>query len=363
MFKLNNPAILLIFGLSLSAALPSHSQDSNLRTFNAEALPALVESDSKSLHTKSKNRFALSFENDFFAPGSGDRDYTFGVSGNLTNESLADSRFTAALRQVDALLGFKEAKREQGSIELGFYAFTPEISDPNLRSDNDRPFSSLIYASSAIERIDVVSESVFRTQLNIGVLGLDLVGNLQNAAHELMGNAKEDGWNEQISNGGELTFRYSIAKQNLIFSDDNIELKHTRTASIGYITEASWGLNLRIGDTKTAWHSFNPEIATYAESAVRKQNRSSEKFLWAGVAIKVRGYNVFLQGQFRDSERQYSSDELNHALIEAWLGYTHGLNNGYFFSYGLRGHSSEIKSGVANRNVIWGGIMIGRRLS
>jgi len=68
----------------------------------------------------------------------------------------------------------------------------------------------------------------------------------------------------------------------------------------------------------------------------------------------LRAYNVFLQGQFKDSAVTYSSDEVNHAIIEAWVGYTIGLSDGYSFTYSIRGHSSELKQGNGDRNVVWG---------
>ncbi|MCP4769762.1 MAG: lipid A deacylase LpxR family protein [Gammaproteobacteria bacterium] len=74
--------------------------------------------------------------------------------------------------------------------------------------------------------------------------------------------------------------------------------------------------------------------------------------------MKARAYNVFLQGQFKDSEVTYDSDELNHGIVEAWVGYTVALKGGYSFTYSIRGHTSELKHGTGDRNVVWGGLLI-----
>jgi hypothetical protein len=319
--------------------------------------------DSSSAPKQDGDAWSINFDNDFFAPGSSDRDYTFGLSARYTSEKLSENPLMAPLYALDDALGFCEGGKARHQLELGFYAFTPEQPELAQPNESDRPFASLIYASVANERVDPDSRSVFRSQLTLGVLGLPLVGDIQNEVHEWLGNEQEQGWQHQISEGGEPTFRYSLAKQNLLFSGEHLELKHTRAASLGYITEASWGLNLRVGNMHSAWHSFSPEIATYAEGSARRQQKFSEGFFWAGMALKARAYNVFLQGQFRDSSVSYDFDDLNHGILEAWMGYTQSFRNGVFFSYGLRGHSAEIKSGPANRNVIWGGLMLGRSLS
>ena len=82
----------------------------------------------------------------------------------------------------------------------------------------------------------------------------------------------------------------------------------------------------------------------------------------AGFAIKARAYNAFLQGQFRDSSVTYEQAELRPWLVEAWAGYTFAFQNGYRISYLIRGHSSEIRQGAGDRNLIWGGLIIARNI-
>ena len=150
------------------------------------------------------------------------------------------------------------------------------------------------------------------------------------------------------------------ARQSLLYRDrGDLEIKTTVQGSVGFITETSWSLSLRAGNIRTPWVSFNPELTSYGEKATSTdQGRVAEHYFWTGFSLKARVYNAFLQGQFRDSDLTYDSDELNHGIVEAWIGYTVAFDTGYSFTYSIRGHSSELKEGVGDRNVVWGGLQI-----
>ena len=193
-------------------------------------------------------------------------------------------------------------------------------------------------------------------------MGLDLVGDVQNIVHSSYGGTEPKGWNNQISDGGEPTARYSISRQSLIFkSDSGLELKSTLQGSVGYITEASWSISARAGKIYTPWVSFNPELTSYGEKSVpNAKAKISEQYAWAGISFKLRAYNAFLEGQFRDSEVTYSGDEINRGIVEAWIGYTIALTDGYSFTYSIRGHTSELREGSGNRDVVWGSILLSK---
>jgi hypothetical protein len=307
------------------------------------------------------NRWAVGFDNDFLVPGSRDQDYTYGLSILHTGVDLDGELYFAPLNLIEGMLGLDPGSRQ--AVEFGLYGFTPEDIEQSEADPNDRPYASLVYAATRSERIYPLRGTVISSQLTVGILGLDMVGDLQKGMHSVIDGDTPQGWRHQISDGGEPTFRYSLARQQLLGDPtDRLEVKHTQSVSVGYITEASWGLSLRTGQLNSPWHNFHPEQASYAETSTQLTNRSVERFFWAGIAVKARLYNTFLQGQWRDSAVEYSSSDLRHLIIEAWVGYTHGFPNGVFVSYGLRGHTSEIRHGKADRNVVWGGIMVGRNL-
>ena len=193
-------------------------------------------------------------------------------------------------------------------------------------------------------------------------MGLDLAGDIQNGVHKVIGSDRAEGWEHQVSDGGEPTFRYAVARQKILpVSTDNLEVKSTVEGSLGYLTEARWSLSFRAGRLHTPWWQTSPELAHYGErNNATAMSQDHEHYLWGGIALVGRAYNAFLQGQFRDSEVSYDSNELNHGVAEAWLGYTWAFSDGYRLSYVLRGHTSELKDGVGDRNVLLGGLVFAK---
>lgn len=332
-----------------------------------EKRPALHLTSEKIQRTKS---WALAIDNDVFVPGGRDQDYTYGINftqtGKMANEALLS--FNRPLMILDDFIGNHHKSigvQQTFSREIGAFGFTPEDINASKANPNDRPYASLIYASSSREQIDLVENIAWKSTFTLGVFGLSAVGKLQNWVHEATGSEKPKGWDNQISNGGELTGRYVIAHQKYL--DDisgGLEVKSTLQASIGYLTETSWSLSFRQGIIHSPWASFNPELASYGEKSSYTSNAKSvnERYFWGGVSIKARGYNAFLQGQIRENAVSYNRNQLNPFLVEAWAGYTFAVKEGYRISYVLRGHSSEIKDGAGNRNLLWGGVIIARSI-
>ncbi|WP_231591680.1 lipid A deacylase LpxR family protein [Cellvibrio sp. pealriver] len=322
-------------------------------------------------HRRTATRsWAIAFDNDILVPGHRDQDYTYGLNFTQTGESVRHAAISLnkPLLLIDNWLGFQHGSistQETYSREIGLFGFTPEDITLEKPNSDDRPYASLIYLSSSREQVDLVENLAWKSTLTLGFLGTGLVGELQNVAHQGTAGKEAKGWDNQISEGGELTGRYLIARQQYFDNDsDTLEIKSTWQASIGYLTETSWSLSMRAGQIHSPWSSFNPELASYGEKSSYSSNAKSvsERYFWAGVALKARAYNAFLQGQFRDSLVSYEHHELRPVLIEAWLGYTFAFKQGYRISYVLRGHSSEIERGAGDRNLLWGGIIIARNI-
>lgn len=311
---------------------------------------------------EARGRWALAYENDFFVPAGRDQDYTYGLSLSYLRQGEVSPRTHGLLNMFDKVLGVNEGDSSGYGIELGLYGFTPEDTGVIEANPNDRPYASLLYFSTSKERVNLTGQTVLTTQVSLGVLGLDLVGDIQDEFHGAIRSQRPQGWHNQISDGGELTFRYSVSLQSLLYASKGFELRQTKAASIGYLTEANWGISFRAGRLNSTWHQFSPELASYAESSSSARRSANEHFFWGGIAVKARAYNVFLQGQFRSSPVSYENDDLNHLIVEAWAGYTRSFREGYYLSYGLRGHTSEVSRGDGNRQVIWGGVTIGKNL-
>jgi hypothetical protein len=357
--KVSMTAIILLSAGTASAEMSDEAREALLQKRAAQY--------QKQKQVDSRPSWALAFDNDVLVPGSRDQDYTYGI--NLTLAGNQVENHWAAMHQpldwinnqigLDGVIG---QGTKSGKIEYGLFGFTPEDKTVTAPQQDDRPYASLIYVSSSRENYDSMREVSWQSTLTLGVLGLSVVGDLQDTIHSTIGVEEAKGWDNQISEGGELTARYSISRQSLLSKNaSGFEVKSTIQGSIGYITEASLSLSARAGKIRSPWVSFNPELGSYGEKAnPNARVKVSEQYAWAGIAIKYRAYNAFLEGQFKDSVVTYSDDEINRGIVEAWLGYTLGFDDGYSISYSIRGHSSELKQGNADRNVVWGGLLVSK---
>tara|TARA_R110002167_G_scaffold22114_3_gene79544 strand:+ start:2154 stop:3176 length:1023 start_codon:yes stop_codon:yes gene_type:complete len=308
----------------------------------------------------------LSTDNDLFSPIQNDRDYTAGLAIAYSAEALEDSwnLIGTSLDILDTafLPSADLSAKGPGALEFGVYGFTPEeISESSIIED-DRPYSSLMYLSSSQSRKIKGSHDSWSSSLTVGILGLDVFESGQNAIHQAIDSPRAEGWGHQVSDGGELTARYSLAYHSPIgevISDH--QFKTTLFGSVGYLTEFGAALVFRDGLISSPTERFNPELSMYGESSAGKEGgKSNESYFWGGVAIKARLYNAFLEGQFRDSEHTVSRSELNHVIAEGWIGYTQSLFNAYKFSYVLRVQSSEINQGAGDRTLAWGSLVLSR---
>jgi hypothetical protein len=349
-----------LLAVGLLSHLTGHAYDKGEGADSLASPPGVAE-------TPPGSSITFAIDNDLMLPGSRDRDYSYGL--NLTYAGRTAENMAPALRHsldwLDLQLGFEtggESSLSTRKVEFGLFGFTPEditISEP---IPGDRPYASLVYVSSTRERYDRDAETSWQSTLTLGVLGLDFVGEVQNFVHDKTSGDRARGWDNQISAGGEPTARYSLSRQTLLYDNAaGFELKSTVQGSVGYLTEAAWSLSLRKGKLQTPWVSFNPELTSYGEKAVSTNGGNvDEHYLWAGIAFKARAYNVFLQGQFRDSALTYDSDEINHGIVEAWVGYSVTFVNGFSLTYSIRGHTAELKEGPGNRSVVWGSLQLAR---
>lgn len=318
-----------------------------------------------------RQAWAFSMDNDLFVPGSvRDVDFTGGFALTYSGrkgggywQGLDDS-----LAALDRIFGAdQEDSSMTPSIEFGMYGFTPHEIEATGVLSNDRPYASLVYLSAGrIYQSEEPEGDAWSSSLTIGALGLDLFGDIQNEVHDLTGSRAASGWRHQVSDGGELTFRYQAAYHD--YWDSNSKTRHFKTtyfASVGYLTEAGIALSTRQGLISSPSHRFNPELISYGErvnEAAMAPAEGDESYFWGGVSLKARAYNAFLQGQFRSSEHTLNSGELRPVLAEAWVGYTAGIVDDLKFSYFLRAQTSEIREGNADRSLIWGGFVISRSL-
>jgi hypothetical protein len=319
--------------------------------------------------------WALRIDDDWLAPGQRDADYTAGVAYTLgagAGDTHAGPRWLArTLDWTDDVLRVpaSPAADESRAFEIGVQVFTPRDLTAEVPLPDDRPYATLLYAASSQLTLDEARDVARQSTLTLGVLGLPIVGELHRALHEGLGSPLPNGYDHQISDGGEPTFRYAFASQHLLTTGAHAERPYAVRfgfgASAGYITEANVEIAARSGPERDAWWRASPPSSDYAGQPPFRsaQYGAVERgvVLEGGLALEVRVYNTFLQGQARHSDVTFASGELNHVLIQAWFGLSTELTNGLEISYTLRWSSPEIAAGAGSRSFSWGSLSFARR--
>lgn len=316
----------------------------------------------------------LHIDNDALSSREDDKDYTGGLSLVVTGPGAADHPLSldAALSFIDTTTGLESAADApvlQG-FEAGMTVFTPEDIETADPLTGDRPYASLVFISNTRNRPQPEAGRSVVTTLTLGVLGTKLPGELQGTFHGVTHSKEARGWNNQVSHGGEATFRYRVAFQRVLRSHimpagAAFDVIGSVQASLGYITELAWSISARRGKIRSPWWLFNPQLGLYGEKSAsgiyRRPGDGDDELYWlGGITLHARAYNAFLQGQFRDNPVEIASDALNPIVGEAWIGVTSAVHGGFRVSYTLRGQTSELEDGGADRSPVWGGVVLSR---
>lgn len=365
--------------LALIAMMPTAratTPDSGLMDAISETVDALSGTN---LGEPRNAGWRLSFDNDAFASGNDDRDYTGGISVALHGTRARDFPVSVdpALEWLDRKTGFRRFYRSRSAyaqthaIQFGLLLFTPDDIQTERAIQDDRPYASLVYLSNAQSSLNPERTRLYQSTLTVGLLGTPVGEWIQKGVHNVSNGAEPMGYDNQISDGGEPTFRYGVARHSLLASGSvgrgSYDVKLGIEGAIGYLSEGSVAIGARWGRIRTPWWTSTSEYANYAPQASATGLRGfsgeprGERYLWAGVRLRARAYNALLQGQFRDSAVTFSSSELRPVLMEAWLGVTAQFGK-LRASYALRYQTREIKSGAGARDLMWAGFTLSRHI-
>ncbi len=312
-----------------------------------------------------------------------DNDIVFGQDGEYTGGfavSLSGRRAKEWFFSLDPILGFLNdvtgvsdlgngpSSFTLHSFEFGTTAFTPEDVEKEQPIPDDHPYAGLVFVNNVRRKTNPEKDVTYQSSFTLGVLGTRIVPELQDFTHNVTGSDDPEGWDNQISDGGEPTFKYTLLRQDLLYSARgegfaDMDLKSTVGGSIGYVTELRGGLNWRWGRLASSGWGFSPDFGEYVNmgTPVARKTKDGpflqELFLWAGAHARVRGYNALVEGQFRDSEVTFDRSELRSVLGEANLGITFGFETGTRISAGVRARTPEIRDAEGSRPV-WGTFFI-----
>jgi hypothetical protein len=316
---------------------------------------------------------AIHLDNDLFSGVGRDSDYSWGATATFA--SREPSRVVAPLDRIRGRFaswlasGEAERPRVSKATQLGIIAMTPEDLLASEAQPQDRPYASLIFATSAETRVFQRAGRARFTGFTVGVLGTGAAELAQRTVHEVMGGKVPNGWAHQISEGGEPTARFMYAEQWLVGRTDAAgatrrETKLTLGGSAGYLTAASAAVSMRWGRIRTPWWSFNPELGDYSAAPVAPItgfgiDAPPEIYGFAGARVDVRAWNALLQGQFRQSDVRVSSDDLARVQAETWAGVTSNWSE-WRVTYSVHVASREVTPEPAARTLVWASLSVER---
>lgn len=320
--------------------------------------------------------WALHLDNDLFSGKGKDQDYTAGATLTLNGQLAVDRAFSVdgALRWVNdktglaAKLNSDRFFQTQHALQIGFLLFTPENIVTPLAIDDDRPYANLVFLANSRYSLSTNQRVLYNSTLTVGLLGSSFGESLQRTVHDALDVEKANGYAHQISDGGELTARYAVARHSLLASGfsrrASYDVKLALEASVGFLTEASVALGMRWGRIQSPWWSSVSEYADYqARPALNGSALSGpvsrDTYFSAGIRLRARAYNVFLQGQFRKSDVTFSNSALEPLLLESWVGLTTNVR-GLRIQYALRHQTAELRRGTGARTLTWAGISVSR---
>lgn len=313
----------------------------------------------------------INVDNDLLTGQSTDRDYTGGLAVTLSGKRAQEHLVTIdPLRAgIDKLVGFPRLYQSSDymsfhSQQYGMTLFTPNDIESVTPVYDDRPYASLFFMSNTEFTVVPDRDRAYVSILSIGFLGLGLAEDVQRGLHSITDSDVPNGWQYQVSSGGEPTAMLTYGVQDNIYSSKRQQLKLEYEGNLGFITDVNAGLSWRWGRINSPWWTFNPYQSKYMQQSMPVFSSNStegkdEFYLWAGGRLNLRIYNSLLQGQFRHSEVTVSSDDMERLVAEYWFGVTREFSKKYYASLFIRGHSDEFK-GPNARSASWVGLVFTR---
>jgi len=199
-----------------------------------------------------------------------DRNYTMGFEFGWESSRVND--FFKKRRSIIGVLGsalaFQSIQLDpdmKGYYSIGVVAFTPDSLNSTLVQYGDRPYSSLFYNRFSLLAFDESAKLGIDTYVWVGMLGLHVAEYFQTAIHtgNRAWNNKDTpydplGWNNQISNHGELTFDFAFNLRRLVKDSKYLSLR--------------WDYGFNLGLYQRSINSNG--IVVIGESAISVMNQS-----------------------------------------------------------------------------------------
>jgi len=246
-------------------------------------------------------------------------------------------RLTAPLALLDRVTGVHQrharGQRRFHAIRVIGLIYTPDdIRSSDVQTD-DRPYASLMAVTVSRDSVSGPAlDRVWSSALTVGMLGLDLPGDLQRFTHRtrrwmtgLRVPVDPAGWDNQISSGGEPTALYRVGHRRRLAGDGapgrrkHWELVGGADGQAGYSVSASAEVAARVGAFTSEFWEFSRGVggpAAGPQGTAQSGVARWDMVAFAVVRPRVVAYDALLQGQFR---RSAFTVPVRHLLAE-WEG-------------------------------------------
>lgn len=297
--------------------------------------------------------WTLELANDGLGFVSGDQNFSAGLAVTLHGTRARDTWISLdpVLGWINAGLPLPRSGLRRHALEFGLAMFTPGALGESEPIRDDHPYACLPFLANTRRDVEAGAALAYQSTLLLGVLGTDLCEHLQREAHELINDTLPRGWDNQISEGGEPTARYSLARRSLLYlgtaDAGRGELVWNLEGAAGFTTHLGLGLDWRWGQFASAWWSRAPSQNEYLGLGAGVVT-GRERYLFGGFSLRARAYNALLQGQFRDSRVTFDRDQLRVVVAEGWLGATTSLGRHRQLSFVFRVRSPELRPAKQN---------------
>lgn len=305
------------------------------------------------------------FDQDLFVPGANDdRDYTMGIGVEAFQDQGPLYLMGGLLSRLDPLIGLdRRCGRVYRSFVLGALSYTPDdIGDPQPIFD-DRPYASLIYLAN--KQVVADDTRALGMELMVGVLGLDVAEQVQSSLHEwyrdVSGSSEPvdpRGWDNQISDGGELTARLRLSESRRLGRGSDWDLGGSWDLNLGFQTNASVGISGRVGDLDSPFWSIPYDPINRGNFVPAMHGE--ELYLWAAGRLRAVAYDALLQGQFRDSTVTVDDTDIRRLVWEGGVGVTRSWS-GLQLTVSVNAKAGDTRLDEAPDEHFWGGIYLSRR--
>lgn len=275
-----------------------------------------------------------------------DRDYTMGLGFRFTGRRFDSDRKPVswltmrAMTGINKLIGLqkfleKHAYESRTSFMLGNGSFTPDSLLAKKPVQGDRPYGSVVYFSHQKSYLPANRKHIISTQFTLGLLGTPVSKYFQKGVHYLYRNIRGSeepydpkGWNNQISNEGELTMMYRITYGKSLIDTRVLSVSGYADAMAGYYTNAALSMPVRFGKLVSQWFTLVTNPLSDGNQAAGDRE-GFEFFLYATPRVRFVAYNALMQGQFRDNPYELGWNDVKHVVgeLDFGLGFGNGFSN------------------------------------